>query len=200
MSFKTSEDVVVSIIKRQEAGSSEAVVIGTNEDRLQLALKGLGLILKHGNMLHVRSLMDESRTAWASVENVSLAGDVKIVSLGNIRFENMEVRAARCPLELSLTANYSDRQENTIHTRGQSIDLSVSGLRARLDTPLKLSSLVHITLRFGDEKTLDAVAKVVRICEGGETASGGFEVGLEFQRYFRGYEHLIHLSSEDWAA
>ena len=89
MSFKTSEDVVVSIIKSQKAGSSEAVVIGANEDRLQVALKGIGLILKHGNLLHVRSLTDANCTAWASVENVALAGDVKIVSLGNIRFETM---------------------------------------------------------------------------------------------------------------
>jgi PilZ domain len=200
MSFKTSEDVVVSIIKCQKAGSSEAVVIGANEDRLQVALKGLGLILKHGNLLHVRSLTNECCTAWASVENVALAGDVKIVSLGNIRFETMEVRAARCPIELSITANYSDRQENSVRTQGQSIDLSVSGLRAKLERPLPLGSLVHVTLRLEEDKTLDAVAEVVRICDGSQTASGGFEVGLEFQRYFRGYEHLIQITPEDQAA
>jgi hypothetical protein len=201
MSFSASEEVIVSFNKNQNQGSCHGVVINTDEDRMQVALKGVGLVLRHGDLLYVKSVAEESVTAWSSVQQVTLAGDVKIVHLESTREDgNVKPRSTRLPIEISLTANYSDRDKNTKKTVGQTIDLSLTGIRAKFRTAVPEGGAVLVVLHLGDDKTVEAMARVARIVDGERSASGGYEVGLEFQRFIRGYESLIELASPDQAA
>jgi len=201
MSFSASEEVIVSFNKNQASGSCPGVVINTDEDRMQIALKGLGLVLRHGDLLYVKSTADDASTAWSSVQQVTLAGDVKIVHLSSTRDENScKPRSTRLPIEIGISANYSDRDKNTKRTMGQTIDLSISGIRARFRTAVPEGGAVLVVLHLNDDKTVEAIAKVVRIVENSRSASGGYEVGLEFQRFIRGYDYFIEMATPDQAA
>lgn len=201
MSFSASEEVIVSINKNLTSGSCPGVVVRTEGDAMQIALRGLGLVLRHGDLLHISSVSNKEATAWASVHQVTLAGDVKIVELANTRYERAcKPRSTRLPVEISLSANYNDRAKNTKRTMGQTIDVSLSGIRAKFRTAVPHGGTVIIVLHLADDKTLEAVAKVVRIVEGQSSASGGYEVGIEFQRFIRGYDYLIEIAEPTQAA
>ena len=201
MSFSASEEVIVSFNKNSKSGSCPGVVIRTDEDQMQIALKGLGLVLRHGDLLYVKSLSDKNTTAWSSVHQVTLAGDVKIVHLVSTRNESCcKPRASRLPVEITLSAKYNDREKNTKRTMGQTIDLSLSGIRAKFRTTVAEGSVVLLVLHIEDDKTVEALAKVARIVEDERSASGGYEVGLEFQRFLRGYDFFIEMVAPDQAA
>jgi hypothetical protein len=201
MSFSAGEEVIVSIHRHHKSGTCQAVIIKSEEDRLQLALKGLGLVLRNGDLLHISSLADGNRAAWSCVQQVTLAGDVKIVQLTNTRFERAsKPRSTRLPVEITLSANYSDREKNAKKTLGHTIDLSLSGVRAQLKSAVPEGSSVLLVMRLADQKTVEAMAKVARIVEDARSASGGYEVGLEFQRFIKGYEALVELAMPHRAA
>jgi len=151
------------------------------------------LLVKQGVLVHIHPAADESRGAWASVESCDLAGDVKILNLQNLRFEGeSKARAARCEIELSVSAAFTDgREQLTKRTIGQTVNISVSGLRARFRSTVPHGISVHVSIHLEADKIVDAVARVVRIVPGSESASGGYEVGLEFQRFIRGYNFLL---------
>lgn len=192
MPFAPSEEVIVALNKNISSGSCSGVVIGSEGDRIQIALRDRGILVKDGSLVHVSSLLQCDSAAWGSVERLELAGDVKLLSLSSLRFEgDFKVRAARCKVDLSLTVNFSKDGTNAQKTIGQTVDLSLSGFRARFRSPVPQGSPVHVLIHLESGSVLEAVAKVVRIVQGTETNLGGYEVGLEFQRFIRGYDHLI---------
>ena len=132
---------------------------------------------------------------------MTLAGDVKIVELVNTRSEkSCKIRSTRLPIEITLSANYNDRAKTTKRTMGQTIDVSLSGIRAKFRTAVPQDGTVIISLHIAEDKTVEAVAKVVRIVDGQRSASGGYEVGIEFQRFIRGYDYLIEMAEPTQAA
>jgi len=195
MSFTASEEVIVAVNKNGSSGSCTGVIIQKEDDRLQVALRGAGLVLRHGSLIHLKSCGSPKVTAWGSVQHVGLAGDVKLVQVSSVRYEGQNnARAARCAIDLQISANYCDRDQNGKKTFGQTINISVSGVLARFKTTLSEGISVQMVLHLGAEKEVEAIARVVRIVQGTESASGGYEVGLEFERFIRGYEHLIRMA------
>src|SRR2546423_2311643 len=192
MPLTLSEEVTVALNKNVETGSCAGVVIKTEGDTVQIALRERGILVKPGSMVHIKSNDDAALAGWGSVEGLELAGDVKLLTLGFVRYEGeSRVRAARCPIELAMSAKYDDRDDLTQKIVGQTVNLSITGIRARFHTPAPQGVSLHMVLHLGEEKTVEAIAHVVRVVPGTETFDGGYEVGLEFQRFIRGYEHLI---------
>lgn len=195
MAFQASEEVTVSLCKNSPTASCPGVIINAEEDRLQVALRGPGLVMKTGMSVHLQPPNEEQHAAWASVEQVTLAGDVKLLDLKAVRYENECVaRAARCQIDVCVSANFSDRKKDTKRAVGHTVNLSITGIRARFRSVIPYGTNIHALLHLENDKIVEAVAKAVRIVQGSESASGGYEVGLEFLRFIRGYEHLARLA------
>jgi hypothetical protein len=196
MSFRASDEVILSYNKAPGSRTCGGVVVLLEEDIVQVALQAPGLAVKHGDLLHVKC-ESTATTAWGSVDHLEYAGDVKLLTLGTVRYEGDTLpRATRCQIDLTVSANFSDRDLNAKRTIGQTVNLSVSGIRARFRTTLPQGAQVHAIIHIDSERTIEAMARVVRIVEGTESAFGGYEVGLEFQRFIRGYEHLLGTAPE----
>jgi hypothetical protein len=195
MSFSASDEVTLSVNKDGTSLTAEGVVIKSDGDGLQIAMRGKGILVKSGSLLHLTSAHNSSISAWASVDQIQLAGDVKLVQLSLVRYDNEALpRAVRVPIEIGISASFSDREANMKRTVGHTVNFSTTGIRARFRAAVPIGTTVHVLVLLSEDKVLEAVAKVARIIEGAETASGGFEVGLEFVRFIRGYDHLADVA------
>ena len=191
MPLELSNEVTVSINKDVETGSCAGVVITCEGDSVQIALRERGILVKNGSLVHIKSHADASVTAWGSVERFEYAGDVKLITIGSVRYEGGTLtRAIRCPVQLWLSANYRAEDLDNV-TFGQTVDMSLTGIRAKFFTPIPQGTSLHMLLHLDEGKTVEAIARVARIISDGEAQEQGYEVGLEFQRFIRGYEFLI---------
>ena len=191
MSFEAGEEIIASLSKDLPKAACGGVIIKPEPegDRLQIALQGRGLILRHGSLVHLRSKTHPEVSAWSSVQRVSLAGEVKIVDLTSVRIEGDDRRrAARYPIELAVSTKMDGDGVQT--TKGFSIDLSVSGIKAWFDQPLPEQDSVYIALHLADEKNVEAYARITRR---EEMNGADAVVALEFQSFIRGYEFLLEL-------
>jgi len=193
VSFSAGEEIIVSLTKNSTTGTCSGVVVNADSDDVQVALRGRGFLVKNGVLLHVRSATEPTHSAWARLQSSELAGDVKLIHLSDLRFDGeSKARAARCQIDLSLTAAFNDgRDQNTKRTIGQSINISMTGIRARFRSTVPQGISVHVAIHLAPDQIVEAIVRVVRIVSGSESASGGYEVGLEFQRFIRGYDFLL---------
>src|SRR2546423_9076912 len=105
MPLTLSEEVTVALNKNVETGSCAGVVIKTEGDTIQIALRERGILVKPGSMVHIKSNDDAALAGWGSVEGVELAGDVKLLPLGVGCYADVKtVAAARCPYHIALLA------------------------------------------------------------------------------------------------
>ncbi len=198
MPLHLSEEVTVALNKDVAAGSCTGVVIKSDEDTVQIALRDRGIVVKPGGLVHVRSNTNSKVAAWGEVDRFEYAGDVKLLTLGLFRYEgNGHIRASRCQVDVSLAAHFNGEDEAPKWTIGQAINLSLSGLLARFEARVPEGGTLHVIIHLSDEKVIDAIARVARVSG---SADGSFEIGLEFQRFVRGYAHLIEAvpSSRDY--
>ena len=152
---------------------------------------------------------DDDRVGWARVVRADIGDDVQVV-LGSIRWEtNMQQRSARYPSRHRSVLTYSEHGLNpgdkeTKRSLGETINVSETGVRFRVRTPLRVHTIVKMELFIDEVEPFVALGRVVRIVEGAEGKSGGFEVGVEFLRKLGGEESLYDLlktfESEEEAA
>ena len=67
MPFELSEEVTVAINKNVETDSCEGVIIKSEGDSVQLALRGRGVLAKTGSMIHLQSHAHADLSAWGSL-------------------------------------------------------------------------------------------------------------------------------------
>lgn len=190
MAFASGEEVSVALNKHSATGTATGVVVRTTPDRIQIALRGRGLLLKPGLVVHICPNSDRDDGGWALVESTQLAGDVKLVEVSNFTKDKTEIpRAARCSVQATLTAAAPGEASELI---GQCVNLSLSGACAIFRTPLGLGSSINLHFKVEESGTIEAAAKVVRQRHNPE--EGHYEVGLEFHRFVRGYELLTQFA------
>jgi len=187
-----SEEVTVALNKDVDTGSCTGVVIVSDGNTLQIALRDRGIAVRPGTMVHLQSHAIAENAGWGAVERLEYAGDVKLLTLNSVHYETeSKERAARLPIEIWLSANFH-RDDIPQMTLGQSINLSLTGIRARFNKTVPEGTTIHTVLHLDEGKRVEAVARVVRIIPDSE----GCEVGMEFQRFIKGYEFLVEAAAD----
>jgi hypothetical protein len=147
-------------------------------------------VLKPGVSVSIRQKESSEPVGWGEVSDSSVEGEGMKIRIGNIRWEDASIRRAmRFPVEVRIGADILDEAGDHLRrTIGYSMNISLTGLRARFRTPLVEGSTVHLTVHFGSSEPLRALAKVTRGVRGTETEAGGsYEVGIEFARIISGF-------------
>lgn len=188
MSFLASEEITAALQKGLKRGTCKGVVVRYGDDGAQIALQGYGLSLRQGDRLHLRSQTRPDKAAWARVDALTLAGDVKLVGVSDFHFENELVeRAARFPIQVAAEAVPVSRPQQVAN--GKTINLSITGALIELPEQVATNENLQIRMVLGERKVVEAIARVARTME----AEGRYQIGLEFQRFIRGFDHLAEL-------
>ncbi len=148
-----------------------------------------------GTLLFLRPARTEEVVGWGLAKDIKQDGQQARVFLQNPVWETPpERRARRVPGPYWAHVNYlcaSEGHSKARKTVGQLINLSISGVRIRLRSSVKVGEPVLLKVYIGEDKSFEAIGRVVRVVPGAETATGGFEVGVCFVRILRGYPELL---------
>lgn len=161
--------------------------------RLDLSFAMLGR-----NDLLLLQLDKEERVGWARVIKADVSEDVLVLVAGIRWEEGPRQRSARYPASFRIVLTYSEPGQNGAEKEvkrslGQTINISDSGVRFHVRTPLKMHTIVKMEVFIDEANPFVALGRVVRIVEGAEGKTGGFEVGVEFLRKLGGEESLSEL-------
>lgn len=175
-------------------GKVERVEGETVSLRLDLSFAMLGR-----NDLLLLQLDEEERVGWARVVKADVSPEDVVVLVAGIRWEEgLRQRSARYPASFRIVLTYSEPgqsggEKEVKRSLGQTINISDSGVRFRVRTPLRMHTIVKMEVFIDDSDPFVALGRVVRIVEGAEGKTGGFEVGVEFLRKLGGEESLNEL-------
>jgi hypothetical protein len=195
--LKVGDELIVS---RAGAEISEGFSASVHEvlDHAVVLEAGDGLqYIRPGVLLTLKSNVPESSAGFAAVEEVTPKGEGALLRLTKVRWQNTNMaRAQRVDMDCRAIVSYVEGPgKETKRTVGQAINLSLTGVRIRLRTPLPANATVHIQVFLPGDQPFSAVAKVARIVEGTEAGDRGYELGLSFIRFMHGYDKMAALVS-----
>lgn len=196
----------VSPVGTNSLDPSLGKILAVTKDNLKLELDLSFAMLGPKDLLLIQADGDE-RVGWARVVRSDI-GDTVVVVLGSIRWEmSLHQRSARHDSSHRIVLTYAEPglnpgDKDTRRSLGQTINVSETGVRFRVRTPLRIHTIVKMEIFINEDEPFVALGRVVRIVEGAEGKSGGFEVGAEFLRKLGGEESLFDLlkSFEEEAA
>lgn len=147
-----------------------------------------------GSLIMLQKVGDAANIAWATLEHCERGNGGFKLYLGSIRVETPEnQRAPRTPVDFLVHVTYIenfDGSNQAKQTIGTAVNMSTSGLRVRLRSPVSVGSAVHLQLYISNEEAVVALARIIRVASGNQTQRVGYDVGLQFLRVLKN-EHLI---------
>lgn len=172
----------------------EGVVEKCDANLLEVFVRVNNFPMVPGSLIMLQRVGDATNIAWATLERSERSNGGFKISLGSIRIETPEnQRAPRTPVDFLVHVTYLenfDGSNQSKQTIGTAVNMSTSGLRVRLRSPISVGSAVHLQLYISNEEAVVALAKVVRVASGNQAQGVGYDVGLQFLRVLKN-EHLI---------
>lgn len=189
--LKVGDQLSLARAGAEDLESSYGTVKDVSETGLTLEADSRLVFIRPGVLLILKAEDMDASVGWAAVDDVRVKEDGVVLKLTKPRWEDAtKSRAPRVDLACRVIVSFVDPGiRETKRTVGQSINVSLTGVRIRVRSPLPQSALLHLQL-FLNEDPCVAIGQVARIVEGSEAASGGFEVGINFVRFLQGYEEL----------
>lgn len=189
------EEICIEPLGIPSASQIRGNVTEVADNGFALSLARVENPFPQGALLFLRPSKTENIVGWGLAKDVKGDGHQAKVFVQNPIWETPpERRARRVPGTYWAHVSYLCPGEGPSRARktvGQLINLSISGVRIRLRSSIRIGEPVMLRVYIGEDRNFEAVGRVVRVVPGAETSSGGFEVGICFVRILRGYHELL---------
>lgn len=189
----------------QTVDSFEVEVVSHSSGALTLKGPTDLAMLRHGSSVFIDPQIEGASLGWGIVGIHTLHGDHTVLPVESLRWEaGSATRAQRIPCSVRVIVTHvteQDGERETKRTIGTLYNISETGLRMRVRTPHTVRTLAHVQVYFEEEPVI-ALVRIVRVVNGTECHSGGFEVGATFIKFLSGQEILTsflhrHAESEE---
>lgn len=174
---------------------TEATVQCLDENEVTLDADPRIVFVKPGALMKFRPEKDQGLVAFGKVKAAQREdGKLKLV-LESLRWErDSSGRAERRSSSYRAIATFVDpdsESKETKRTTGTAVNVSLTGVRMKVRTPIPKGSLVHLQIFLNAELSINVLAKTARIVGGSEAHGGGFEIGMSFVRFLDGYDEFV---------
>jgi hypothetical protein len=189
------EELWVEPLGIPNASPVKGSIAEVSDNGFALSLPEMGNPFPSGALLFLRPANKEDIVGWGLAKDFRHDGHQARVFIQSPVWETPpERRARRVPGPYWAHVSYlssSGGHHGARKTVGQLINLSISGVRVRLRNSVKVGEPVMLKVYIGEDRSFEAIGRVVRVVPGAETSSGGFDVGVCFVRILRGYPELL---------
>lgn len=193
--LEPGQQVLVARAGAEEIEAASGTIVSHDGANLMVMLQQRLELVMPGVLMIVRPSID-GLTAWATAESIKGTSDGVSLTLKITRWEDAEQpRANRMRMGYDVDLTYRTPMSNLgmKRTIGSTVDISMTGMRIKTRTPVANGSVAHVHLFISPERRVELLARVVRVVAGTEASSGGFEVGMVFIRFLKGYDDLVEI-------
>jgi hypothetical protein len=192
--FNNGSEILLMCPLISSLSGFEGVVEECEANSLEVFVRVNNFPMVPGSLIMLQKVGDAANIAWATLERSERGNGGFKLYCGNTRVETPEnQRAARTPVDFLVHVTYLEKFDGSNQSKqtiGTAVNMSTSGLRVRLRSPISVGSAVHLQLYISNEEAVVALARVVRVASGNQMQGVGYDVGLQFLRVLKN-EHLI---------
>lgn len=172
-----------------------AAVVSISDTSICLDVDPKIIFVKPGALMSLRPEKQKELVGFGKLQTAERKDGRLLLTLEELRWEqSAEGRAERLVSDYRAIATFVDPNSETKETKrttGTAVNVSLTGIRMKVRSPIPIGSMVHVQIFLSSDKSVNVLAKTARIIKGSEAHGGGFEIGISFVRFLDGYEEFI---------